>query len=181
MKTQKIKVSEIKPYEANARLNDKTVEKLVDSIERYGYVVPIVVDEKNVVVAGHARLKAITQLGWEDVECLVSKLSEDKNKEFRILDNKIQEISTWNDELLVVELRALDYIVSEFGVGVNTALSESFGFQGKDVEEGDIDKVAGDFDAVFGDRVDKARNRVININCEHCGTKFGVEAEKVGL
>ena len=83
MKTQKIKVSEIKPYEANARLNDKTVEKLVDSIERYGYVVPIVVDEKNVVVAGHARLKAITQLGWEDVECLVSKLSEDKNKEFR--------------------------------------------------------------------------------------------------
>ncbi len=181
METQKIKVSELKPYAGNSRINDATVEKLVDSIERYGYQVPIVVDKHNVVVAGHARLKAIKKLGWKEIDCLTSDLSDDGNKEWRILDNKIQDISTWNDDYLIVELRALDYIASEFGAKVNTALTSSFGLMDEPVTEGDIQKKADDFNSLFGDRVEMYRNKVVNICCEHCGSKFGVEAEKVGL
>ena len=181
METKKKKISELKPYEGNARINDATVEKLVESIERYGYVVPIVVDKDNVVVTGHARLKAVKELGWKEVECLTSDLSDEKNKEFRTLDNKIQDISNWNDEYLVVELRALDYLASEFGTKVNTALTSSFGLNDDPVTESDIQETVNKFDSIFGERVEKAQNKIVNINCEHCGSKFGVEADKVGL
>jgi len=181
METTKKKISDLKPYEGNARINDKTVEKLADAYERYGYVVPIVVDQNNVVVAGHARLKAAQKLGWDEIDCLTSDLSDEKNKEFRVIDNKIQEISEWNDELLVVELRALDYLVSEFDMKIESALTTSFGLDVSEVTDDDIKKSEDGFDNVFGDRVDKAQDRIVSICCEHCGTEFGVEAEKVGL
>ena len=101
MKTIAKKVKDLIPYEGNARSNALTVEKLVKSISDYGYVVPIVVDQENVVVTGHARLKALQILKWKKVDCLVSNLSDEENREYRIIDNKVQDLSEWNDDMLV--------------------------------------------------------------------------------
>ena len=57
-KTLMKSVNDIIPYEDNARINDKAVEKVAQSISNYGWQSPIVVDEDMVILAGHSRLKA---------------------------------------------------------------------------------------------------------------------------
>ena len=56
-------LADIIPYENNPRLNDQAVEAVKQSIKQCGYVAPIIVDENNVVLAGHTRLKALVSLG----------------------------------------------------------------------------------------------------------------------
>ena len=177
METVRKKVKDLKPYEGNARLNDVTVEKLCKSITDYGYVVPIVVDQDNVVVTGHARLKAIKKLGWVDVPCLISNLSDKENKEYRIIDNKVQDLSSFNEDLLVIELRALTNIASEFDLKINNALESSYGLFDEGVTDADIEQSEDKFETVFGDRVNKANDRIVDVSCEHCGANFGVNAD----
>ena len=98
-------VNELTPYARNARINDKTVPYLVNSIKRFGFKVPLVIDEKGVVVCGHTRLKAALECGMARVPCvLADDLTEDEIKAFRLADNKIQEMSSWDDDLLDQEL-----------------------------------------------------------------------------
>jgi len=99
-----IPVNEIIPYWRNPRRNDKTVDALCETIPVHGFNVPIVVDRNNVVVKGHARLRAAKRLGMEQVPCIVSDASEDVIKADRIADNKIQELSAWDFGKLNVEL-----------------------------------------------------------------------------
>ena len=174
MKTRAKKVKDLIPYEGNARSNALTVEKLVKSISDYGYVVPIVVDQENVVVTGHARLKALQILKWKKVDCLVSNLSDEENREYRIIDNKVQDLSEWNDDMLVVELRGLQEIASDFDIKVNTALETSYGSLDASVTNIDIEEQEGKFENVFGDRVNKATESIVDVECEHCGTHFGI-------
>lgn len=179
METVLKKVKDLKPYENNARLNDDTISRLSESIENYGYVVPIVIDEKNVIVTGHARLKAIQNLGWKTVHCVISNLSDDQNKEYRIIDNKIQDISEWNDDLLVTELRGLQHIASEFDLKVNTALETSYGMFDDNVTTEDIANQENKIETGFVDRADSANEGLVEIACEHCGANFGIEVDKL--
>lgn len=97
-------VNEIIPYWRNPRRNDKTVDALCETIPVHGFNVPIVVDRNNVVVKGHARLRAAKRLGMEKVPCIVSDASEEVIKADRIADNKIQELSAWDFGKLNFEL-----------------------------------------------------------------------------
>lgn len=97
-------VNEIIPYWRNPRRNDKTVDALCETIPVHGFNVPIVVDRNNVVVKGHARLRAAKRLGMEQVPCIVSDASEEVIKADRIADNKIQELSAWDFGKLNFEL-----------------------------------------------------------------------------
>lgn len=101
------KTSEIIPYWRNPRKNDKTVEALMPVIEKNGFNVPIVIDKNNVVVKGHARLKAAKRLGMEEVPCIVSNAPDDVIKADRIADNKIQEMSSWDFAKRDLELERL--------------------------------------------------------------------------
>ena len=56
-------ISELKPYENNPRRNDAAVDALAESIKRFGFNQPIVIDENGVIVAGHTRYKAALKLG----------------------------------------------------------------------------------------------------------------------
>lgn len=100
-------IGQIKPYWRNPRFNFDTIAPLVKSIERYGFQVPLVVDKQNVIVTGHARYKALQQMGVEQVPVIVSTASTIKNREYRILDNKIQEITKWDEEALQQELKGI--------------------------------------------------------------------------
>ena len=102
---KRLKVSEVLEYKNNARLNDKTVEALTASMESYGITALIIIDKNNVILAGHARLKAIKKLGHKEVDVLcVDWLAESDANAYRILDNKIQELSEWNSGFLKEEL-----------------------------------------------------------------------------
>ena len=81
-----LKLSEIKPYENNPRYNDDAVDKVVKSIQEFGFKVPIVVDKNGVIIAGHTRLKAAKKLGMKEAPCIVAKdLTEEQARPLGLL------------------------------------------------------------------------------------------------
>lgn len=107
MEVKKLKLNTVKPYWKNPRRNEETVELLKKSIGKYGFNVPLIIDKNNVIIAGHARYKALMQLGYEEAECVIVDLPPDKAREFRIADNKIAELSFWDSDKLKEELKLI--------------------------------------------------------------------------
>ena len=111
------KVKDLIPYENNPRNNDGAVDYVANSIKEFGFKVPVVVDNDNVVVEGHTRIKACEKLGIDEVPCIVAyDLTEDQIKAFRIADNKVYEYAQWDNDKLNMELLDIDIDMSEFGV-----------------------------------------------------------------
>lgn len=110
-------ITEIIPYDKNPRNNEQAVDKVANSIREFGFKVPIVVDKYNVVVCGHTRLKAAKKLGLAEVPCVYADdLTEQQIKAFRIADNKVSELASWDNITLAQELEEItDLDMSEFG------------------------------------------------------------------
>ena len=120
MELKTLKIKDIHPYEKNARKNDHAVEVVAQSIEQCTYVAPIIVDENNVILAGHTRWKAMKKLGRTECECIVKGgLTEEQKKKYRLLDNKTNELADWDLDLLADELEGLDFgdLQLDWGVG----------------------------------------------------------------
>ncbi len=118
---QNIQIEEIIPYSRNPRKNQH-VDKVATSIKEFGFQQPIVVDKNMVVIVGHTRLLASQKLGLKEVPVLVADLSESKAKAYRIADNRLNEDSNWDDELLNLELIDLqkdDYDLDSLGFEKN--------------------------------------------------------------
>lgn len=111
------KIGELTPYENNPRRNDDAVKYVANSIQEFGFKVPIVIDKDNVIVAGHTRLKAAKKLGLEEVPCIVADdLTDEQIKAFRLADNKVAEFAEWDFNQLGAELAELDdWDMSNFG------------------------------------------------------------------
>lgn len=108
MKIELRSLSEIKPYEKNPRINDGAVEAVAESIRRFGFRQPIVVDGEGVIVCGHTRWKAAQKLGLDKVPVHVAKdLTPEQIRAYRIADNKTAELAEWNLDLLPLELAEL--------------------------------------------------------------------------
>lgn len=96
------------PYNKNPRFNDDAVDAVAWSIRQFGFRVPILIDKESVIIAGHTRLKAALKLGLAEVPCIVADhLTPIQVKEYRIADNKLGELSSWNYELLEEEILSL--------------------------------------------------------------------------
>lgn len=107
-KVDLLKIEDLKEYENNPRINKKSIEKVADSIKSYGWKVPIVVDENMIILAGHTRLKAAKLLNIDQVPVHIAKdLSEEQKTAYRIMDNKSQDYSEWDNKLLGVEFEKL--------------------------------------------------------------------------
>lgn len=105
MKVKVVKLSEIFPYYDNPRDNTNAVEPTKESIKRFGYVKPILVDKAGVIIAGHTRYVAAYQLGMEFVPVVYSDMDDEMAKKYRILDNKLAEKSSFDEDQLLEELR----------------------------------------------------------------------------
>lgn len=102
------KIDELIPYENNPRNNDSAVDYVKNSIEEFGFKVPVVIDKNNIIVAGHTRIKAAKKLNLLTVPCIIADdLTEDQIKAFRIADNKTAELAGWKTKLLDSELQDL--------------------------------------------------------------------------
>lgn len=102
------RVDEVRPYEANPRINDEAVEAVAESIKQFGFRQPIVVDDAGVIVCGHTRWKAAQRLGISEVPVHVARdLSAEQIRAYRIADNKTAELAEWNLELLAGEMAEL--------------------------------------------------------------------------
>lgn len=99
----------VKPYARNSRRNDDTIEVVARSIKNYGWQQPIVIDNDNIIVAGHSRWKAAELLSHDKVPIVRFNGNEQEAKEYRIADNRIQETSEWDYDILKTELIDLEF------------------------------------------------------------------------
>lgn len=122
--------SDLIPYERNPRVNDNAVDKVANSIREFGFKSPIIIDEHNVIICGHTRLKAAKKLGLKEVPVIVARdLTDEQIKAYRLVDNKVSELAEWNEELLKLELGELGDL-REFGFeeleSADTGLRDDF-------------------------------------------------------
>ena len=96
-----LKLSDIHPYQNNPRINDDAVDDVMESIKQCENLDPIEIDEDNVVLAGHTRLKALQKLKYKETECIrYSGLTEDQKRKYRILSNRTGEKAEWDFDKL---------------------------------------------------------------------------------
>ncbi|MBR2999825.1 MAG: DUF4417 domain-containing protein [Oscillospiraceae bacterium] len=142
-----IPISALKPYRGNPRKNKEAVKFVAESIKQFGFKVPIVIDKDNTIVCGHTRIKAAKKLGMESVPCVVADdLTPDQIKAFRLADNKVSEMSTWDFPLLLDEIESLPEIdFSDFGFDL-------------DIDTENADKQREDHEEKIDTYLDRAMN-----------------------
>lgn len=104
-----IPIPEIVDYTNNPKKHPKSqIDKIKASIKEFGFVNPILLNKENVIIAGHGRLQAVKELGFNEIPVIwLEHLSEAQQKAFRIADNKLTE-SEWDEELLKLEFEGLE-------------------------------------------------------------------------
>lgn len=114
-------IGELHEYANNPRDNDKAVSAVAASIQEFGFRQPLVIDTTGEVVCGHTRLKAAKKLGLTEVPVtIIDDLTPEQIRAFRIADNKVAELASWDIAALAVEIDELQ------AAGVDNL--EDFGF-----------------------------------------------------
>lgn len=152
-----VNIDDIKEYANNPRKNDDAVKPLAESIKRFGFKIPIVIDKNNVIVCGHTRIKAAKLLGMTEIPCVMADdLTPEEIDAFRLADNKVGEIAEWDIDLLASEIKEItDIDMSDFGFDL-------------DNENDDID-----IDDFFADKKSNAKDKN-TCHCPKCGFIFEV-------
>jgi len=99
----------LRPYAGNARTHSpKQLRQIADSINRFGFVNPILIDAEGDIIAGHGRLAAAKLLGLPEVPVLpVTHLTPAEKRAYILADNRLAEKAGWDQEILAIELQAL--------------------------------------------------------------------------
>jgi DNA modification methylase len=113
-------VSSLQPDTKNARLHsDKQVRQIAKSIEAFGFNVPVLIDARLQVMAGHGRLKACERLGIAEVPVIrLEHLSKHQRRAFMMADNRLTENSEWDNRLLGEQLKILSEAELDFSLEV---------------------------------------------------------------
>lgn len=135
MKIRDKRISEITPYDKNAKKHDKRqIANVAESIRQYGFVQPVVIDRDGVIVIGHCRAEAAKKLGMKTVPCVcVDDLTPEQVNALRLVDNKSNE-SAWDLDLLAEELPELDLSAFDFDWGLEGDSKESEQIERNEIE-----------------------------------------------
>jgi DNA modification methylase len=154
MKMQTIATEVLKRNPRNARTHSaKQIRQIADSIREFGFVVPIVVDENRIIVAGHGRLDAAKLLGLNHVPVIeVHGLSEAKRRALALAENRIPNNAGWNREILEIEVTELSELLLEEGLDISIT-----GFTAVE-----IDQISADFEDDSSDPADTVDPRCLS-------------------
>ena len=105
-----ISIDKLIPYINNARTHSpEQITKLRSSLREFGFVNPVLIDRSFNIIAGHGRYEAAKAEGYSEVPCVyVDHLTEAQKKAYIIADNRMAMDAGWDEELLKVELEALE-------------------------------------------------------------------------
>ncbi len=109
LQVEQVAVDKLMPYARNARTHSENqVAQIAASISEFGFVNPILVGDDNGIIAGHGRLMAAKLLGLDEVPVIrLAHLTDTQRRALVIADNKIAENAGWDEEMLKLELHAL--------------------------------------------------------------------------
>lgn len=126
-----IDINELKPYKNNARLHpQEQINKIVNSINEFGFITPVIIDENNTILVGHGRTQAAKQAGLTKVPYRrITNLTDEQKRAYILADNKLSDIAEWDEELLKIELENISLDMTAFGF-------EEFNI---DIDEGDAE------------------------------------------
>jgi ParB-like chromosome segregation protein Spo0J len=100
-----VPTTDVHPHEGNPRKGD--VEKIAESLKRFGQVRPILTTEDGTIIAGNHTFLAAKSLGWEQIAAVKIAMSDQDAKAYMLADNKTSDGATWDDENLVAILEEL--------------------------------------------------------------------------
>ena len=102
-------VAELKPYSRNARTHSRAqIKQIAQSIDKFGFTNPILIDDEDQIIAGHGRAAAAKLLGATDVPTVrLSHLSAAEKRAYILADNRLAEKAGWDREILAIELQGL--------------------------------------------------------------------------
>lgn len=109
VKLQEVAIDLLRPYERNAKMHPQDqVDKIIASIQEFGFVTPCVIDEEYNLIAGHGRVMAAKEMGLETVPCVfVEGLTEAQRKAYILADNRLGELGEWDTDIVSEELKSL--------------------------------------------------------------------------
>ena len=107
---ERIAIARLRPWSRNARTHSrKQLRQIADSIERFGFTNPVLIDGENRILAGHGRVEAAQQIGMTQVPCLrFDHMSTSEMRAYVLADNKLALNAGWDEELLALELKELN-------------------------------------------------------------------------
>jgi len=157
---EKVKLTELIKYQNNAKEHpQEQIDQIKASIQEFGYITPIIVDEKNVILAGHGRYEALLQLGHEEVEVKrVNHLTGVQKKQYILADNKLNANTGFDDEMLKLELEAIEEMEGDL---------ELTGFEDEEIENLKNESFIFGDDSDFID-VNPPKEKETKV-CPHCG------------
>ncbi len=165
---QLVPIAKLVPYVNNARTHSpEQIVKLRSSLREFGFINPVIIDRDYGVIAGHGRILAAKEEGITEVPCVFADhLTEAQKKAYIIADNRMAMDAGWDEELLRVEIEALqaadfDPLLTGFDAD---ELADLFDDGEKDVEDDDFDLSAALEKASFvepGDVWTVGRHRLV--------------------
>ena len=111
-------IEELKPDPTNPRLHSKKqIRQLANSIRKFGFNTPVLIDRNDKVICGHGRLVACRELRMTEVPTLcLDHLTPAQARAFTIADNRLTEIASWDDRLLAEQLKELSLLDLDFSL-----------------------------------------------------------------
>lgn len=129
---QEVSLKLLRPYERNAKKHGPDqVEKLKASILEFGFLTPCLIDSDYNIIAGHGRVMAAKDLGFESVPCVfIEGLTDEQRRAYILADNRLGELGEWDMNIVFSELRELedadfDISLTGFSLDIETEPQES--------------------------------------------------------
>jgi DNA modification methylase len=109
MQIEKLPIDSLHPYAGNARTHSKRqIRQIANSIERFGFCNPVLIDDQRQIIAGHGRVAAARLLGVDQIPTVeLAHLSDAEKRAYILADNRLAEKAGWDREILAIELQAL--------------------------------------------------------------------------
>ena len=153
-----VEIDKLIPYINNARTHSKEqINKLRSSLREFGFINPVIIGRDYGIIAGHGRVMAAREEGISEVPCVfVDHLTEAQKKAYLIADNRMALDAGWDEEILRVEIEALQaeaFDISLTGFG-DDEISELFGKDKDAIEDDDYNLTAALEKAAFVEKGD---------------------------
>lgn len=183
MNLERRSINEIKPYWRNPRITEGAVEAVKASITAYGFNQPLILDKDGVIIAGHVRFKALQELGFKEVECVVVDISEQLAKQYRIADNKTSELAKWDVDKLMQELREIAEIgamqqyfpESDLEAMMSGAMIGAY----TPVNGADIERRQEVLQGQMAARSSETTGAYVRVTCPECGHEYHINKNEL--